>query len=691
MATPGILHGFNTPSPSQARYSPCHNTETSSLFSLLWYVLFCRKSKALSSLTTTANILDTSSKNDAASSAGPTTHSSSLTATKPNQDLVNPLDIVPSQGNTSPIRVSLASPNKVEVTANEQLEFVSPVKSNQCKRLFVSLERLDNHEAKDVADSDVDQVLDAFVSKENVDNVESAQYDPELDLSQMVEEVATHREAGENAGTTSSIQANASSSVVAGVSEFSMVEESLVSTPPDNPIVLAGQRGGVESRGPSEERLEQGRLYLPPSLKLELKSPKRFGCIYCSEKFSTRSLKDQHMQMELDKKIREENEKKKQGALERERKRQESHERRNEKMRRTSPAELSGRIPRSLAMLQDKLSHNFVAEGKRARRLPEVFSPDFDSGKKKKTKKKMEDDEESESDKDGAESGEDEGNSDSDDSNATTDVILEELKPGELAQYHSAVPKTVSQLEDKLTGYFSPKGGKRTRKSPERLEVAAPVSSGSGSGRWSLDSRRRNGLEEACAVDTKRRPQIGAVETSTPVEGRSVRARPRVSYAEVPDTNAFDLSTGDEESPFERRRPQGMEESLESLKKRFETCNDESEEPDDRSAATRSQRRFVLGSSLRRRSSSRRRDIDISSASSSESPRVRVTTGKQDLSQEITDLSHSTAGDQEEVDEEYGSPPRSSHALPPKSPGKYQSSLTPGRGIKLVINRQVLT
>merc|ERR1719430_682780 len=99
------------------------------------------------------------------------------------------------------------------------------------------------------------------------------------------------------------------------------------------------------------------------------------------------------MQMELDKKIRE-HEKKKQGALERERKRQESHERRNEKMRRTSPAELSGRIPRSLAMLQDKLSHNFVAEGRRTRKLPEVFSPDFDSGKKKK---KMEDDEESES------------------------------------------------------------------------------------------------------------------------------------------------------------------------------------------------------------------------------------------------------------------------------------------------------
>jgi len=444
----------------------------------------------------------------------------------------------------------------------------------------------------------------------------------------------------------------------------------------------------LRAEGPSEERLEQGRLYLPPSLKLELKSPKRFGCIYCSEKFSTRSLKDQHMQMELDKKIREEHEKKKQGALERERKRQESHERRNEKMRRTSPAKLSGRIPRSLAMLQDKLSHNFVAEGRRARKLPEVFSPDFDSGKKKKMKKKMEDDEESESDKEGAENEEEEENSDSDGSNATTDVIIEELKPGELAQFHAAVPKTVSQLEDKLTGYFSPKAGKRTRKSPERLEIAALVSSGSGgSGRWSLDSRRRSGLEEAGAVDTRRRPQIGAVETSTPVEGRSVRARPRVSYAEVPDTNAFDLSTGDEESPFERRRPQRMEESLESLKKRFETCNDESEEPDDRSAATRSQRRFVLGSSLRRRSSSRRRDIDISSASSSESPRVRVTTGKQDLSQEITDLSHSTAGDQEEVDEDPKSPARSSNALPPKSPGKYQSSLTPGRGIKLVINR----
>ena len=33
------------------------------------------------------------------------------------------------------------------------------------------------------------------------------------------------------------------------------------------------------------------------------------------------------------------------------------------------------------------------------------------------------------------------------------------------------------------------------------------------------------------------------VETSTPVEGRSVRSRPRVSYVEVPDTNAFNMST----------------------------------------------------------------------------------------------------------------------------------------------------
>ena len=65
-------------------------------------------------------------------------------------------------------------------------------------------------------------------------------------------------------------------------------------------------------------------------------------------------------------------------------------------------------------------------------------------------------------------------------------------------------------------------------------------------------------------------------------------------------------------------------------------------------------------------------------------------TGKEDLSQEITDLSHSTAGSQEEVDEDPGSPPRSSHALPLKSPSKYQSSLTPGQGIKLVINRQEL-
>lgn len=169
------------------------------------------------------------------------------------------------------------------------------------------------------------------------------------------------------------------------------------------------------------------------------------------------------------------------------------------------------------------------------------------------------------------------------------------------------------------------------------------------------------------------------VETSTPVEGRSVRSRPRVSYAEVPDTNAFDMSTGDEESPFERRL--FKKQPPEVSKKRFEV--DLRERLDECTAGSRSPRRFILGSSLRRR------DLESSSTSSGASSRVKVTEGKQNLSQEIVDLSQadSTQDVESEDEDVFESPPRPSHPLPPKSPGKYQSSVTPGRGIKLIINR----
>merc|ERR1712110_297361 len=150
----------------------------------------------------------------------------------------------------------------------------------------------------------------------------------------------------------------------------------------------------------------------------------------------------------------------------------------------------------------------------------------------------------------------------------------------------------------------------------------------------------------------------------------------------VPDTNAFDLSTGDEESPFERRFSKKQPKDAVS-KTRQDVDLDERWRTTDIAADTRSPRRFILGSSRRRR------ELDESSASSGASSRVRVTTGKQDLSQEIVDLSGSgnTEDDAEEGDLDLESPPRPSHPLPPKSPGKYQSSVTPGRGIKLMINR----
>ena len=202
------------------------------------------------------------------------------------------------------------------------------------------------------------------------------------------------------------------------------------------------------------------------------------------------------------------------------------------------------------------------------------------------------------------------------------------------------------------------------------------------------------GEEEVTPVQARRRPAPRTlkeevdlpreVETSTPVEGRSVRSRPRVSYAEVPDTNAFDLSTGDEESPFERRLFKRQPPAPEVSRTRFEV--DLRERLDECAAGSRSPRRFILGSSLRRR------ELGSSSSSSGASSRVKVTTGKQNLSQEIVDLSQAdtTQEGESEDEEDLESPPRPNCPLPPKSPGKYQSSVTPGRGIKLMINRCVV-
>merc|ERR1719370_286771 len=160
----------------------------------------------------------------------------------------------------------------------------------------------------------------------------------------------------------------------------------------------SGRGGEVLSRGASEERPEQAKLYLSPTLelpqiesptgegevakevdpqqksagKLELKSPKRFACFYCKEKFSTKSRKDEHMLMELEKKMQEGLEKKRQKALEKERKREDAKMKRKLKRKSTSLSvgDLENskseilKVPRSLAMLEDKLSHNFLAEGR---------------------------------------------------------------------------------------------------------------------------------------------------------------------------------------------------------------------------------------------------------------------------------------------------------------------------------------
>ena len=379
-----------------------------------------------------------------------------------------------------------------------------------------------------------------------------------------------------------------------------------------------------------------------------------------------------------------------------------------------SKSEIS-KVPRSLAMLEDKLSHNFLAEGRRVRRPPEVFSPELDARKKQKVvhdeEEEEDDEDEDQDDEDEDQDDEEEDQDDGDEDESSSDIVVEELKPGELANRQSSIPKRLSVLEDQLTGYFSPKGGKRRRRSPERLSLT-PAAVSTGSRRLSAESRnssrgRRTGLGEVVTpVPARKKPAPRSlkeevdlpseeVETSTPVEGRSFRSRPKVSYVEVPDTNAFDLSTGDEESPFDKRL--SKKQPLEVSKTRFEVDLRERLDECASGAGSRSPRRFILGSSLRKR-----RDLESSSASSGASSRVKVTTGKQDLSQEIVDLSQADNPQQgygeaeEDLDlqaeenlEDLESPPQGpSHpGLPPKSPGKYQSSLTPGRGIKLMINR----
>merc|ERR1719362_550295 len=140
---------------------------------------------------------------------------------------------------------------------------------------------------------------------------------------------------------------------------------------------------------------------------------------------------------------------KKQEALEKENKRKESKLKRKQKRSSASPVEKCElkseilKVPRSVAMLEDKLSHNFVAEGRRVRRAPDVFSPELDA-RKKHTEE--EDDEEESEDEDQDDDEEDED--DDEEGDSSSDIVIEELKPGDR---QSSIPKRLSQLEDKLT------------------------------------------------------------------------------------------------------------------------------------------------------------------------------------------------------------------------------------------------
>ena len=70
-------------------------------------------------------------------------------------------------------------------------------------------------------------------------------------------------------------------------------------------------------------------------------------------------------------------------------------------------------------------------------------------------------------------------------------------------------------------------------------------------------------------------------------------------------------------------------------------------------------------------------------------PGLRVTSGQLDDSQDILDVSvaadRSMVGEDEDTEEEQEE--RQYSPLPPKSPGKFTSMLTPGRGLLLKIRR----
>ena len=84
-------------------------------------------------------------------------------------------------------------------------------------------------------------------------------------------------------------------------------------------------------------------------------------------------------------------------------------------------------------------------------------------------------------------------------------IIIEELKPGAIA------PKRLSLLEDKLTSYFSPKGGKRRRKSPEA------VSSGTKTSMGRVGSGAKKGSNKKVRCEEKEGGEVFYQESAWPI------------------------------------------------------------------------------------------------------------------------------------------------------------------------------
>ena len=710
-ATPGLLHGFSTPSPSLARKSSFIQATTKEILASTDLSLpSTLTSKAsLSSLPSllVPSLLPHSIFNSSALTPRPLDRSALATSGGDGDYSL----LLPEGQEAGSARSSSPPPGltrtPVKLDPSQELELVSPR-----KRLVLDL----GGEEQEQDDVEEDLGVKPFLEN-NEEELEQEEHQEAEQMQQPITNFARFSSGYSSGPATSPCQYSSPvvpesglaydlATTTAGLSYdhstsatglvydpthdlSSFIEESQLPTPPVNPILRNVCRSSSGSRrmggrslsrssssrsNRSEEHEEQPKIFLPklmvPSpffapeddVKVEaeeeddvkkhtvedaevktkkskskkallLKSPARFKCEYCQEKFSNRGILRKHMKEELDMKLQE-------IAKSKLAKKEARKERQD--------------VPKELAGLQDKLSPFFSTQGQRSRKRPNLFSEG------------AAEDAESEEQEDGggrrskrpvsyAEEDEEEVLEYLKDVKKAYVDDVEEEEYMEVDQANevqedeiSHLPRAVSELQDKLSPYFNA-GGKRTRKVPERLATTlanTPKGSRKEQVRRSLVKEEGRRLDRRLArLQTAGEEQVPGA-TSTPLEeGRSVRRRPRVSYAEVPDTPAFDLSTGDEESP-----------------------------------RTPSRKRFVLESSLR--------SPGGGSLLNASRQGVKVSSGALERSQEMFDVSVALERSfQEQEEEQVTSPVSFTSPLPPKSPGKYISLLTPGRGLQMKIRR----